>query len=87
MNGRMGYLASLSLEKFEKMTLKANPSLGGTIKNYFKKWLKTKNNQIIFLGLYLFHNYKLLFFHVYPMYVVINGVKFIWEFKNKIIYL
>jgi hypothetical protein len=75
---------SLSLEKVEKMTLKANPSLGGTMRNYFKEWLRTNNNQIIFGGpfLYFFHNYKLLFSHVYPLYVVINGLKFIWDFKK-----
>jgi hypothetical protein len=27
-----------------------NPSLGGTFKNHFKEWLRTQNDQIIFLG-------------------------------------
>jgi hypothetical protein len=29
-----------------------------------------------------FHNYKLSFFHIYQMYALIYGLKFIGEFEN-----
>jgi len=62
-----------------------NPSLGGTIRNHLKEWLRNQKNQIIFLGPFFvksFHNYKLLFFHVHQLYVLIYGLKFIWKFKK-----
>jgi len=41
-----------------------------------------KTTKSFFWALFVkcFHNYKLLFFHVYQLYVLIYGLKFIWEF-------
>jgi hypothetical protein len=47
----------------------------------------TKNDQIIFLGLFVkcFHNY-IFFFHVHKLHALIYGLKFIWEFFNFLIF-
>jgi hypothetical protein len=60
-----------------------NPSLGGTTNNHVNEWLRNQKQPNHFYGPFFvkcFHNYKLLFFHVYQLYVLINGLKFIWEF-------
>jgi hypothetical protein len=58
----------------------ANPSLGGTIRNHLKEWLRNqKQPKSFFWALFVkyFHNYKLLFFHVYRLHALIYGLKFI----------
>jgi hypothetical protein len=63
----------------------ANPSLGGTTRNHFKEWLKhKKTTKSIFYVFFVkcFHNYKLLFFHVYQFHVIIYGFKLILTFKK-----
>jgi len=61
---------------------RVNPSLGGTNWNHFKKWLRNQKQPNHFSGPFLknvFHNYKLLLFHIYPLHVLIYGLNFIWE--------
>jgi len=62
-----------------------NPSLGGTTRNHLKEWLRNKKQpNHFFQALFVkcFHNYKLLFFHVYHLHVLVYDLKFIWEFKK-----
>ncbi len=43
---------------------------------------KTAKSFFWALFVYFFHNYKLLFFHVYHLQTIIYGLKFIWELKK-----
>ncbi len=62
----------------------ANPSLGGTIKNHLKKWLRNQKwpnhfPQPFLLNIFTTINF---FSHVYPLHTLIYGLKFISELKN-----
>jgi len=51
-----------------------NPSLGGTTNNHLKEWLRNKKTTKLFswsFSFECFYNYKLLFFHVYPLQALI----------------
>jgi hypothetical protein len=64
----------------------AKASLGGTTRNHFKEWLRNRKMAKSFSwALYFkcFHNYRLLFFHVYQLKIVIYSLKFILELKKK----
>jgi hypothetical protein len=61
------------------MHYKANPSLGGTIRNNFKEWLRTKSGQIVFMEWFfsnIFTTRDLVFCHVYLLHARIYGLKF-----------
>ncbi len=58
-----------------------NPSLGGTLRNHLKEWLRNKKQPNHFFSSFkfFFHNNSNFFFHVYPLHILINGLNFIWE--------
>jgi hypothetical protein len=70
------------------MHYKLNPSLGGTIRNNFKEWSRTKSGQIVFMELFFSNIFTAidLFFlmFIYPMqeYMVLS---FHWNKKVQLV--
>jgi hypothetical protein len=70
----------------QQYTNMANPSLDGTTRNHLKELLdkpKVTKSFSWALSLKCFHNYKLLFFHVYLLHALIYGLKYTLEVKKR----
>jgi hypothetical protein len=60
----------------------AKTSLGGTIANHFKKWLKNQKWPNHFPRPFTLNNYKFIFSHAYQLHALIYDLNFILEFKK-----
>jgi len=57
-------------------------SLGGTIQNHLKEWLRNQKRPILFPRPFTLKVFTIIYIYVYQLHALLYGLKFILELKE-----